>query len=228
MTTWESIDNVDMENVTVTSDVAYERVTSDEHFEDEWEKAFLKQNTAWLVQEIPNISFLDIADTFLESKKTFHNKEGYILVVGNAWKSVEVMQQDALNISLWEDKHMAALPATIELDTYDMTDNSDKIEVDQQNIWRINILKDWYYRISYWWTINRLNATQLAVEIYKNNTKITGEIFSWWSGKQSWWRTISCSFSAGDYITMRVDANDELIVYEDYTYLDLQYVRQAI
>jgi hypothetical protein len=35
-----------MENVTVTSDAAFERVTSDEHFEDESREGFLKQNTS--------------------------------------------------------------------------------------------------------------------------------------------------------------------------------------
>ena len=91
MTTWENIDNTDMENVTVTSDVAFERVTSDEHFVEEGEKSFLKQNTAWLVQEIPNISFLDIWDTLLETRKTLADKAGYVLVVWQNGKSIEAV-----------------------------------------------------------------------------------------------------------------------------------------
>jgi len=91
MTTWENIDNVDMENVTVTSDVAFERVTNDEHFEEERDAWYLRQNTSGLVQEIPNISFLDIADTFLETKKTLADKAGYVLVVWQNGKSIEAV-----------------------------------------------------------------------------------------------------------------------------------------
>ena len=210
MTTWESIDNVDIKNVIVTSDEAFERVTSDEGFVDEWEKWFLKQNTAWLVQDIPNISFLDIADTFLESKKTLWDKKWYILIVWNAWKSVEVLRQDSINIWLWEDKSISTTPALVQLDTWDITDDSDKIEVDQQHVWRINILMSWYYRISYGWTIDALSATQLTVEIYNKNDKVTWEIYSWISGKLSWWRTLSLSLNEWDYIYMRVDANDSI------------------
>lgn len=97
MTTWESIDNENMENVTVTSDAAFERVTSDEHFEDERGEGFLKQNTSWLVQEVPNISFLDIADTFLETKKTLSDKAGYVLVVWQNGKSIEAVPYSDLS-----------------------------------------------------------------------------------------------------------------------------------
>ena len=97
MTTWESIDNENMENVTVTSDAAFERVTSDEHFEDEKGEGFLKQNTSWLVQEVPNISFLDIADTFLETKKTLSDKAGYVLVVWQNGKSIEAVPYSDLS-----------------------------------------------------------------------------------------------------------------------------------
>ena len=97
MTTWESTDNENMENVTVTSDAAFERVTSDEHFEDEKGEGFLKQNTSWLVQEVPNISFLDIADTFLETKKTLSDKAGYVLVVWQNGKSIEAVPYSDLS-----------------------------------------------------------------------------------------------------------------------------------
>jgi hypothetical protein len=228
MTTWESIDNTDMENVIVTSDEAFERVTSDESFIDEWEKWFLKQNTAWLVQEIPNISFLDIADTLLETKKTLADKAGYVLVVWQSGKSIEVLRQDSINIWLWEDKNISTTPALVQLDTWTITDDSDKIEVDQQHVWRINILMSWYYRISYGWTIDALSATQLTVEIYNKNDKVTWEIYSWISGKLSWWRTLSLSLNEWDYLYMRVDANGSIKVCQEYTYLEIQYIRQSI
>jgi len=228
MTTWESIDNTDMENVIVTSDEAFERVTSDESFIDEWEKWFLKQNTAWLVQEIPNISFLDVADTLLETKKTLADKAGYVLVVWQSGKSIEVLRQDSINIWLWEDKNISTTPALVQLDTWTITDDSDKIEVDQQHVWRINILMSWYYRISYGWTIDALSATQLTVEIYNKNDKVTWEIYSWISGKLSWWRTLSLSLNEWDYLYMRVDANGSIKVCQEYTYLEIQYIRQSI
>ena len=246
MTTWESIDKIDMENVTVTSDVAFERVTSDEHFVEEGEKSFLKQNTAWLVQEIPNIAFLDIADTTLETleyqskdenddpitvevwKKTLYQKNNWNVVVGKQWKSIELVPQDTLNIRLWEDKTITSSPALVQLDTRDLTDDSRTIEVDQQHPWRINILMDWYYRISYWWTISTLTATEFSVEIYKNADKAIWEKYSWISWTISWWRTISLSLQKGDYLYMRVDADGSLKVCEEYTYLELQYVRQSI
>ena len=228
MTTWENTDNTYMENVIVTSDEAFERITSDEGFIDEWEKWFLKQNTAWLVQEIPNISFLDIADTLLETKKTLADKAGYVLVVWQSGKSIEVLRQDSINIWLWEDKNISTTPALVQLDTWTITDDSDKIEVDQQHVWRINILMSWYYRISYGWTIDALSATQLTVEIYNKNDKVTWEIYSWISGKLSWWRTLSLSLNEWDYLYMRVDANGSIKVCQEYTYLEIQYIRQSI
>lgn len=86
----------------------------------------------------------------------------------------------------------------------------------------------WYYRISYGWTIDALSATQLTVEIYNKNDKVTWEIYSWISGKLSWWRTLSLSLNEWDYIYMRVDANDSIEVCQEYTYLEIQYIRQSI
>lgn len=91
MTELENIDNIKAENVTVTSDAAFERVTSDMKMEDSKDNWYLQQNTAWLVQEIPNISILDIADTFLKSKKTLADKAGYVLIVWADGKSIEAV-----------------------------------------------------------------------------------------------------------------------------------------
>lgn len=99
MTTWENTDSIDIErvdNLTITSDAAFERVTSDLKMEDERDRWYLKQNTAWLVQEIPNISFLDIWDTFLETKKTLADKAGYVLIVWTNGKSIEAVPYNDL------------------------------------------------------------------------------------------------------------------------------------
>ncbi len=97
MTTWENIDNIEYgENVTVTSDVAFERVTNDESFSEERNWGYLQQNTSWLVQEIPNISFLDIWDTFLETKKTLADKGWYVLIVWKSGRSIEAVPYSEL------------------------------------------------------------------------------------------------------------------------------------
>lgn len=92
MTTWENTDSInESENLIVTSDAAFERVTNDMEMEEERDVGSLKQNTAWLVDEIPNISFLDIADVFLKSKKTLADKAGYVLIVWADGKSIEAV-----------------------------------------------------------------------------------------------------------------------------------------
>lgn len=227
MTTWESIDNVDMENVTVTSDEAFERVTSDEGFIDEWEKWFLKQNTSWLVQEIPNISFLDIADTMLESKKTLYNKKNWNIVVWSAWKSVEAVPQDFANLRLWWDQSVS-WPSTIHFDTWNITDDSEVMEYDDVH-YRIKILKSWYYRISYWWTVDIWTATELLIAVMQNTDDIVWDNLRWISGTiLSWWKTVSVSLNEWDLIAMAIAANSSISVLEKYTYLELKYVWESI
>lgn len=94
-TQWENT-----ENLIVTSDAMFERVTNNEKMEEEERVGSLRQNTAWLVDEIPNISFLDIWDTFLETKKTLANKAWYILVVWQNGKSIEAVPYSEINFNL--------------------------------------------------------------------------------------------------------------------------------
>lgn len=101
MITWENTDKLEdverVDNVTITSDAAFERVTNNEEMINENNWWFLKQNTAWLVQEIPNISFIDIWDTFLETKKTLADKAGYVLIVWTNGKSIEAVPYNQLS-----------------------------------------------------------------------------------------------------------------------------------
>lgn len=98
MTTWENTDSInESENLIVTSDAAFERVTNDFKMEEERDVGSLKQNTAWLVDEIPNISLLDIWDTFLETKKTLADKAWYVLVVWTNGKSIEAVPFNQLS-----------------------------------------------------------------------------------------------------------------------------------
>lgn len=235
MTTWESIDNVDMENVTVTSDAAYERVTSDEGFIDEWEKWYLRQNTAWLIQEIPNISFLDIADTMLESQKTLYNRENWVLRVGKAGKSIEVQPQDTMTVWQNSDKTYIVSPwytdNYIEFDWVDSSQHYTTVKPSRTtlpNIYTFDILQSWIYKISYWWTLEPNSATwfrvvvwkiwdtpkTLLIDYYKGSS--LPEIMSWWKQKPN------ISLDKWDSVFMKIEADDAIKMYKD-TYLSIQF-----
>lgn len=235
MTTWESIDNVNMENVTVTSDEAFERVTSDESFTDEKESWYLQQNTSWLVQEVPNIAFIDIADTMLESKKTLYDRENWILRVGKAGRSIEAQPQDTISFSLDEDKTYIVSPWVT--DNYIEFDSSmsswnyttckpDKIHL--ANIYTFDILEEWYFTISYGWTLEPNSATWVKIIIWKiwdtNETLMVDyykdsslpEIMSWWKYKQN------IKLEVWDSVYMKVQANDAIKIHKD-TYINIQF-----
>lgn len=227
MTESENIDSTQStENVTVTSDGAFERVTSDikmEEWEDSW---FLKQNTAWLVQEIPNISFLDISDTLLESNKTLHGKENWIVRVWLNAKSIETQPQDTVTLTLTSNVTYTSFPAAVHFDTSKSSLNNTVCEIDPDDTWKINILEDWYYRISYWWTINPWNATYFTIWVWTSNSYVTADVFDSWSyGSQlSWGRTISNVYlQKWDYVFMDILSNYNITVYKNYTYLDIQF-----
>lgn len=165
MTTWENIDSIESENLTVTSDAAYERVTNDIKM-NEWENwGYLKQNTAWLVQEIPNISFLDIADTMLENHKTLHNRKNWNIVVWQAGKSIEAQPQDFCFLygsSPSTDRTWAVNMIPINSSSI-IPDNAECFTVvsDSSSTY-IQIEQSWYYSIKYSWTIHSATVTQSA------------------------------------------------------------------
>lgn len=184
-TQWEST-----ENLIVTSDAMFERVTNNERMEEEERVGSLRQNTAWLVDEIPNISFLDISDTMLESKKTFHNRENRVLRIGNAGKSVEAQPQDFCFLygssrSVDRSWEVAMIPI-----------NSSSIVPD--NAWCFVVVSDatstyveikqsWYYSMKYNWTIHSTTVTQNANNflehwffIYPDLTVYCAQIVSSW------------------------------------------------
>lgn len=173
MTTWENTDSInESENLTVTSDAAFERVTNDFKMEEENDWWFLKQNTAWLVQEIPNISFLDVADTMLESKKTFHKRENRVLRIGNAGKSVEAQPQDFCFLygsspsvdRTWEVRMIPINSSSI------VPDNAWCFIVVSDSTWTyVEIKQSWYYSMKYNGTIHSNTVTQDA-----NNTLAHG------------------------------------------------------
>lgn len=233
MTTWESIDNVDMENVTVTSDAAFERVTSDEHFEDERGEGFLKQNTSWLVQEVPNIWFLDIADTMLESQKTLYDRENWVLRVGKAGRSIEAQPQDTLLLKLDSDATYIISPwytdNYVDFDSNISSLNYTTVKPDKTrlaNIYTFDILETWYYNLSYGWTLEPNSATWFRVTVaafdawtiardyYKDSS--LPEILSWWK------QIPNIYLEKWDSVYMKIEANDAIKMYA-WTFMSIQF-----
>lgn len=206
MTTWENTDSInESENLTVTSDAAFERVTNDFKMEEEIPWWYLKQNTAWLVQEIPNISFLDISDTMLESHKTLHNRKNRNIVVWLHWKSIEAQPQDIwiyrdivpeLNSWLWYPK----------FNTYLKWSNNTCFgsNTTMPWIWAYEIKEDWIYRMSYSYTISDISSSATLISRYimlLDNwwtlTQINSQCF--WNG--IWWQSIWISSYSASWDT---------------------------
>jgi len=238
MTTWESIDKIekiDTEDITVTSDEAFKRVTSDEGFIDEWKEWYLKQNTAWLIQEIPNISFLDISDTMLESQKTLYDRENWILRVGKAWRSIETQPQDTMTVWQDEDKTYIVSPwytdNYIDFDWVDSSQNYTTVRPDNTvlpNVYTFDILQDWIYTISYWWTLETNSATWFKIIVWKLWTNPWIIIQDYYQGSSlpeimSWWKQkTNIELKKWDSVYMKVQANDAIKIYKE-TYLSIKF-----
>lgn len=221
MTTWESTDNMD--NVTVTSDEAFERVTSDEHFDEEKDWGFLKQNTSWLVQEVPNIAFIDIADTMLESKKTLYDRENWVLRVGKAGRSIEAQPQDTVLLRLDEDKSFwPYIEAAVSFDDDVSSLNYTTCEPDW---YRVKILQTWYYTISYWWIFKPWTSEILRISVESNADRIAYDYFKSTPLPEylSWGKTIpNIRLEAWDWIRMMVYTNDGWTL-DKNSYLSIQF-----
>lgn len=235
MTTWESIDNVDMENVTLTSDAAFARVTSDEHFEEEKNGGYLQQNTAWLIQEIPNISFLDVSDTMLESRKTLYERENWILRVWKAWRSIEVQPQDTVSLIMNGDYEIPeAWEHYVEFDDSISSLNYTVCKPEQTwNLYHIDILQTWYYVISYGREVMTNSATELKITISndwhnpwtimtdKHKATLLPEIMSWWK------YIPNVYLEEWDVINMKIYSNSDLRIFRT-TYLNIQFQQYTL
>jgi len=233
MTTWESTDKIDNENLTVTSDAAFERVTSDEHFEDERNWGYLQQNTSWLVQEIPNIAFLDIADTMLESNKTLYNRENWVIRVGKAGRSIEAQPQDTLLLKLDSDATYIISPwytdNYVDFDSNISSLNYTTVKPDKTrlaNIYTFDILETWYYNLSYWWTLEPNSATWFRVTVASFDAWIIARDYYKDSSLPeilSWWKQIpNIYLEKWDSVYMKIEANDAIKMYA-WTYMSIQF-----
>ena len=234
MTTWENTDSIErVDNLTVTSDTAYERVTNDLKIEDTRDDGSLKQNTAWLVDEIPNISFIDIADTFLESKKTLADKAGQVLIVGNSGKSIETKHIEYFKDIIYKysssDMSLSG-EETIPFSSTDLSsDNTWKFESNWNGI---KILEDWLYRISFCWWINVWDGTRFRIWVYSPTYSIwlpyLQEQLDWINNNtiMMWWKSLTRVFHSWETIRLRLwtDATS-CTVYAWDTLLQLEYIR---
>lgn len=234
--TMTELENTDsLENVTVTNDAAFERVTSDIKME-EWEEWwYLRQNTAWLVQEIPNISILDISDFLIENKKTLYNRQNWNIVVGKAGRSIEAQPQDIARLVLSNNSYDYSISeivvpfdrmvsASKNLTTYEMVNH------------KIVISVPWVYRVSYWWSLDPKASTDLRVWVYKNGAQyITSDEYK--SSSQfpftimSWWKTAFVECEEWDELELHVFTDYiwwVTIQWKNDTYLEVQYLQQSI
>ena len=234
MTTWENIDSIDterVENLTVTSDAAFERVTSDERFEEEKNWWFLQQNTSWLVQEIPNISFLDIADTMLESKKTFHNRENWIIRVWLNWKSVEAQPQDAA-ILTYTPTYFDPTQET-EIIPFDSINTASNLSLFNIANNKAIIWQSWVYRVAYWWICLwwTNDTVTISIEHYRNGVRIYNYLYdsfissTWLS---SWWKTWWLECEEWDEIYMMFDSNSYSSIRLQWLYLEIQFMQYKL
>lgn len=206
MTTWENTDSInESENLTVTSDAAFERVTNDFKMEDERDVGSLKQNTAWLVDEIPNISILDVSDFLIENKKTLYDRQNWNVVIGKAGRSIEAQPQDIwiykdvvheLNVWLWEAK----------FSTYVWWSNNTCFDPNSTLpwLWAFIIKEKWIYRVSYSFTMSDISSSAtlimwfiMRLESWWTLHTINEQFY--WNG--IWWQPIWISYYSASWDT---------------------------
>lgn len=232
MTTWENTDSInESENLTVTSDAAFERVTNDFKMEEEIPWWYMKQNTAWLVQEVPNISFLDISDTMLESKKTLYDRENWIIRVWKAGRSIEAQPQDVALLN-YTPEYLDPTQVTtiVPFDSIQTSSNISLFSIENN---KAKIKEDWVYRVSYgwvclWWTNDTVS---IEIQHYRNWTRIYNYLFdtfvssTWLS---SWWKTWCIECKVWDELYMTVDSNSYSSIRLQWLYLEIQFLQYKL
>lgn len=200
MTTWENTDSInESESLIVTSDAAFERVNNDFKMEEEKDWWFLKQNTAWLVQEIPNISFVDVADTMLESKKTLYDRKNWNVVVWMSWKSIETQPQDIWIYSNIKTNIIHNWFWIASFNDYIAWSKYCFIEWANKEWYQINI--KWIYEIAYSFCMYNIGASATwiwrHIVVYRwNNILFPHSQYYWsvWSGNVLWIKDYSASW----------------------------------
>ena len=239
MTESENIDSTQStENVTVTSDGAFERVTSDVKMEEWGDWWFLKQNTAWLVQEIPNISFLDVSDTLLESNKTLHGKKNWILRVWLNAKSIETQPQDICRLTYtWTAYDVQSYDDIMPFDEIETVTNESVFSISNH---RCIISEAWIYRISYWWSIQWWWNEQIDIWIWRQSHTWSIPSKTWYVVSDaasyitywiiSWWKTARIDCDEWDELYMFVQSEnaDIRVRWWNETYMEVQFLQYKL
>lgn len=240
MTTWGNTDNI-----FEVEDYQIERVDNNETFDDykkdsnssTAETPDARQNTSWLVQEIPNISFLDISDTLLENKKTLHWRENWNVVVGTKWKSIEVVPQDFMWLSA---NNVSWITSTT---TLNITKDVESFNNTTMSVswWVVTAQKDWIYEVNFWWvaavskyTVTDANTLKwfnirvlidwtaelvdsVILNAYQSSTMNLTYVFSWGKSRKVYidkWATIEIEVVP---VSVTLSVNQ--------VYLELQYLQ---
>lgn len=227
MTELENTDS--LENVTVTSDAAFERVTSDIKIEEWLDWWYLRQNTAWLVQEIPNISILDISDFLIENKKTLYDRQNWNIVVGKAGKSIEAQPQDVAVLSYtWEFFDPTSDDEIIPFDSIDTSSNLTIFSISWN---KANILSDGIYRISYWW-VCLWGTTTDTIEIWVIHERDWNRIYNYLydfflssTWLDSWGKTWRIECKAWDKVYMYIQCDAYTSLRLQWLYLEIQFLQ---
>lgn len=183
----ETSDGYDIHRVknNQTLDDWYDNWWSDMSDDENW----IEQNTSWLVQDIPNISFLDIWDTLLESKKTLYARAWAKLIVWKASKSIELMYKNKCKLS-FEPNYSSDVENLVrrDIDSPYVTwlwDNPDYATLYQAfGPLAVMIEEDWRYRITHKEEIE-LQSTQdticCYVDVYRKDVNDVYQILiKWW------------------------------------------------
>ncbi len=187
------------------------------------------------MQEIPNISFLDIADTMLESNKTFYNRENWILRVWKEWRSIEVQPQDTIRLTLNSDYDISETWLHyIQFDKSVSSLNYTTCEAEKSwNVYEVNIKETWYYTIAYWWEIQTNWATNFNISVSRN--WILWEIIMSDRYKDtvcpefiSWWKYVpNVLLQKWDTISMSITINSTVKILKT-TYLSIQFQQYTL
>lgn len=199
MTQYANIDNKNFFDTIDTSDwYQIERVGNSSSLDDKWRETsdeWIKQNTAWLVNEIPNMSFLDIWDTLLEDKKTLHNRRWAHLVVWKASKSIELEYRN--KFKLWfEPNYVSDVDNLVHRDIespyvtwlWDYTEDPSLYT----EYWPLACIieEDWRYEIIHKEEIQPQADTDTVVcyvDIYRKVNDTYQILNKWWYAV-SWWK----------------------------------------
>lgn len=199
MTQYANIDRWDFFDRIETSDwYQIEKVGNNSAFDDNRKNTpdeWLKQDTAWLVNEIPNISFLDIWDTLLEDKKTLHWRRWAHLVVWKASKSIELMYINKFKLS-FEPNYMSDVDNRVRRDID--TPYLDWLWEDPQytslyaTYWPLSwiVKEDWRYRIIHKEEIRpQTGASKVVcyVNVYRKDNYWNYYNINYWWYAVSWW-----------------------------------------